>query len=485
MAFDLVVAAAIAVLLLSLYLYKLNKAMTSIPEDVHAWRPRAWTDEEIRETYERVCKEPIDFAKHLPPKLERRYIVVGGSGLVGGDIVLHLLARGQPPSSIRIVDFSKPSRSDMLDGPATKADYVKTDITDPTSVEAAFSKPWPSDVANLPLTVFHTAAVIRPGERSMLFWDRTRRVNVDGTQNVLAGARAAGADILVATSSASLSLRPVRFLIPPWRAHPDGWLQVCDERDFDRPQRPHGDYFANYAYSKAIAERTVCGANAPGFRTGVIRPGMGIYGLPTDVICGPALREQKVVTFMAHVVQNFVSGWNVSLAHLLFEAALAGPAVPGCAGRPLVVTDAGPPPQWNDFFRAAGLLAATPLDVTVVSPLLMYLLAHVVEGWAILLARVPFLTRLGLSEPQGPIQSLQPAIWTPGAFVMVDDGAARRSVEEGGLGYKGVCTTLEGMCEQIRDWNRSQGGENVNGSVHKVDKKSILEADLVEAHIVA
>ncbi|KUI63091.1 Short-chain dehydrogenase/reductase family 42E member 1 [Cytospora mali] len=443
MVFNPVVAAAIAVLLLSLYLYKLNKAMTSTPEDVHAWRPRAWTDEEIRETYERVCNEPIDFAKHLPPKLERRYIVVGGSGLVGGDIVLHLLARGQPPSSIRIVDFSKPSRSDMLNGPATKVDYVKTDITDPTSVEAAFSKPWPSDVANLPLTVFHTAAIIRPGERSMLFWDRTRRVNVDGTEN------------------------------------------VCDERDFDRPLRPHGDYFANYAYSKAIAERTVCGANAPGFRTGVIRPGMGIYGLPTDVICGPALREQKVVTFIAHVVQNFVSGWNVSLAHLLFEAALAGPAVPGCAGRPLVVTDAGPPPQWNDFFRAAGLVAATPLDVTVVSPLVMYLLAHVVEGWAILLARVPFLTRLGLSEPQGPIQSLQPAIWTPGAFVMVDDGAARRSVEEGGLGYKGVCTTLEGMCEQIRDWNRSQGDEGVNGSAHKVDKKSILEADLVEAHIVA
>lgn len=80
MAFNALVAAAIAVLLLCLYLYKLNMAMTSIPEEAHAVRPHPWTDEEIRETYERVCKEPIDFTKRLPPKLERRYIIVGGSG---------------------------------------------------------------------------------------------------------------------------------------------------------------------------------------------------------------------------------------------------------------------------------------------------------------------------------------------------------------------------------------------------------------------
>ncbi|ROW11565.1 hypothetical protein VMCG_01473 [Cytospora schulzeri] len=469
MASTILVAAAIAVVLLFLYLYKLNKAMSSVPEEAHALRPHPWTDEEIRET-----------------------LVLG---LVGGDIVLQLLARGQPPSSIRIVDFCKPSRSDMLEGPAAKADYVKTDITDAASVEAAFTKPWPSDVAGLPLTVFHTAAIIRPGERSMLFWKRTSRVNIDGTENVMAAAKAAGADILVATSSASVSLRPVRCLIPPWKAHPHGWLQVCDERDFDRPLRPHAGYFANYAYSKAIAERKVCGANGPGFRTGTIRPGNGIYGLPTDVICGSMLREQKATSFSAHAIQNFVSGWNVSMAHLLFEAALApatGPDAvppPRCAGRPMVVTDAGPPPSWNDFFRAAKAVAVTPVEVTLISPLMLYLFAHVVEGWAILLARMPFLTRLGLSEPKGPAQHLQPAIWTPASFVMVVDEAARRSVEEGGLGYEPACTSLEGFCEQVRDWNRSQGKEVVeNGGgrdADKVEKRSLLKGDLVEKHLVA
>ena len=32
------------------------------------------------ETFERIEKKPIDFTPHLPPKLERRYIVVGASG---------------------------------------------------------------------------------------------------------------------------------------------------------------------------------------------------------------------------------------------------------------------------------------------------------------------------------------------------------------------------------------------------------------------
>lgn len=529
MAFNAIMAAAIAVLLLSLYLFKLNKAMTSIPDEAHALRPHPWTEAEIRQTYERVCKEPIDFTKRLPPKLERKYIIVGGSGqsrvcprhgrrkrlcrwfsenqsltrfilgLVGGDIVLQLLARGQPPSSIRIVDFSKPSRADLLEGPATKVDYVKTDITDSSSVEAAFTKPWPSEAADLALTVFHTAAIIRPGERSMLFWKRTSRVNIDGTENVLAAAKAAGADIFVATSSASVSLRPVGFFIPPWQRYPNGWHQICDERDFDRPLRPHAEYFANYAYSKAIAERKVCGANSPAFRTGTIRPGNGIYGLPTDVICGSMLREQKAVSFSGPVIQNFVSGWNVSLAHLLFEAALAndagGPAdtLPKCAGRPMVVTDAGPPPSWNDFFRAAKAVAATPLEVTLVSPLALYLFAHAVEFWAVLLARVPALTtRLGLREPRGPAQHLQPAIWTPSAFVMVVDEAARRGVAEGGIGYEPGCTSLEGFCEQLREWNRSQGpGEGVvvgaaGAGADKVGRKrSLLEADLVEKHLVA
>lgn len=487
------VAATVAtavVALLSLYLYRLNRAMENIPEEAWAWRGRPWTESEIRETYERMSSQPIDFAKVLPPKLDRRYVVCGGSGLVGGDIVLNLLSRGQSPSSIRILDFSKPSRSDMTRGEAATVDYVQTDVTNPASVEAAFAKPWPGDVARLPLTVFHTVATIRPGERSLLLWERTSRVNIDGTQNVLEAAREAGADIFVATSSASVSLRPARFLIPPWRSQPHGNFQICDERDFDKPLKPHGEFFSNYAYSKAIAERKVCSANGPGFRTGCIRPGNGIYGQPTDVICGSMLKQQKVASFTPHIIQKQVSGWNVSLAHLAFEAALVpkpgregaedSAPMPRCAGRPYVVTDTGQAIQWYDFFRAAKQLAVTPMEVTKLAPLPLYLIAHLVEGWSLLLARAPFLTRLGLREPRGPARDLQPSIFTPAAFIMVVDEEARKTVEDGGIGYKGLCTTLEGVCDQIWRWNQEQ--ESVANSV---TRKSILEADIVETHVAA
>lgn len=476
-------AAAAVIALLFVYLYRVNRAMKNVPEEAQTWRGRPWTEQEIKETYERMSSQPIDFAKALPPKLDRRYIVCGGSGLVGGNIVLNLLSRGQSPSSVRILDFSKPSRSDMTHGQVAAVDYVKTDVTDPASVEAAFAKPWPSDVARLPLTVFHTVAAIRPGERSLLLWERTSRVNIDGTKNVLAAAKAAGADIFVATSSASVSLRPARFLIPPWRSQPHGYYQVCDERDFDKPLRPHGEFFSNYAYSKAVAEREVCAALEPGFRTGCIRPGNGIYGQPTDVICGSMLRQQKVASFTPHIIQMQVSGWNVSLAHLAFEAALAAgerAPLPKCAGRPYVVTDTGRAIQWTDFFRAARQLAVTPMEVTTLAPLPLYLIAHLVEGWSLLLARAPFLTRLGLREPKGPARDLQPSIFTPAAFIMVVDEQARKTVEDGGLGYKGLCTTLEGVCDQIWRWNQEHESE-----AGDVARKSILEADIVETHVAA
>lgn len=66
--------------LLFLYLYRVNRGLSTPPPEALALSPKRWTDEEIRETYERVCKEPVDYRTWLPPKLERRYIIVGGSG---------------------------------------------------------------------------------------------------------------------------------------------------------------------------------------------------------------------------------------------------------------------------------------------------------------------------------------------------------------------------------------------------------------------
>lgn len=94
---------------------------------------------------------------------------------------MHLLVRGESPSAIRIVDFTPPSRPELV-----QVDFVKTDISDASAVKAAFTRPWPSsEVTKLPLTVFHTAAAIRPGERSLLVWDRTAAVNINVSVTLL------------------------------------------------------------------------------------------------------------------------------------------------------------------------------------------------------------------------------------------------------------------------------------------------------------
>lgn len=255
---------SIAVLL---WLYRINQAMKVVPKQAAQLAPRRWTTKEIQETYERMKKNPSDFGKHLPPSLDRRYIVFGGAGkshtdtsdpfsslrvslttillgMVGGDIVLQLLQRGQSPESIRIVDFQPVSRPDVKEQ-SRGVSFVKADMTSPSSVEAAFSTPWPESVAKKPLTVFHTAAMIDPSARSERLYGHIRRVNVDGTANVLGAAKAAGADIFVATSSASISFIPADLWIWPWQSMPEKWFHKSTEADFDAPLRPHDQFFSN------------------------------------------------------------------------------------------------------------------------------------------------------------------------------------------------------------------------------------------------
>lgn len=282
-----------------LYLINLNRLLSITPYEVKKLAGDRWTDDRVKKTYERLRQNQIttaSYASQLPPQLNRRYIVTGGSGLVGGYIVLQLLERGQPPSTIRIVDFQQPHRRDQLDHPLFgQVDFQKTDISSAESTDAAFSKPWDPSVEKLPLTVFHTAAVIIPSARSQLVNGFCEAVNVGGTENVLAAARRAGADIFVSTSSASISIRPVELWVAPWRSWntcPRGYCQVLEESDFFRPLRRHEEFFGNYPASKAQAERIVCGANCRELRTGCIRPANGVYGHPTDNTVGGPLNSQ-------------------------------------------------------------------------------------------------------------------------------------------------------------------------------------------------
>ncbi|KAI1409045.1 NAD(P)-binding protein [Hypoxylon sp. FL1857] len=454
--------------------WKLNSALKQTPPEVLAVSPHRWTEQEIRDTYERVKANPIDWRKHLPPKLDRRYIITGGSGGVGGTIVLQLLARGQPPESIRIVDFRKPERSDMATGPAALVDFAQADITSPSATAAAFNKPWPASVANLPLTIFHTAAIIVTSERSMRTYERVKRVNIDGVRNVLSASQQAGASVFVSTSSASVAYKPVQYWGNPFRRWPKNYWQAIDDADFERPLRPHAQFFGNYAHAKAVAERLISEANAPGFRTGIVRPANGIYGSSNgDQVVGLCLRAGTFPSWMRNVIQNFVAAGHVSLAHLLFEAALlgdGGKAMPKCAGRPFTVTDGGPPPMFDDFYKLLKVTVETPpIKVVYLQPGVMLALAHVVE-WFDLASRLPVLGWI-VPRPKGDLAILQPAVFSAGTHYLASDAAAQRSVDEGGIGYKPVHNTMEGICQQVLDWNvehqgsRQQDGQNSRETV--------------------
>lgn len=184
----------------------------------------------------------------------------------------------------------------MRDGPASEVGFVKTDITSSASVKAAFSLPWPSSVAHLPLTVFHTAAVILASEGSKFQYGFPEAVNVRGTKNVFEAAREAGADIFSSTSSGSISIRPVVPWVAPWAKSAKNFWQILDEKDFSKPLRARDGFFGNYPFSKAVAERFVCSQNTETFRTGCIRPANGVYGNPTDNTLGDPLSRAIMPT---------------------------------------------------------------------------------------------------------------------------------------------------------------------------------------------
>ena len=291
--------ALVILILLAFYLRHVNNGMKTVPHEALKLSPHRWTDEEIRRTYKQISEKPLDWTPHLPPRLERRYVVVGGSGLVGGFLVLHLLARGTPPENIRIIDFRTSPRRDLHQGKAAKVEFVHADITSIPSITAAFSQPWPASVSSLPLTVFHTAAAIRPGERAKVFLSRVSVVNIDGTRNVLDAAKKAGADIFIATSSASIAIRPINFWIPPWRAAPNGIMQIYPNPEQDETIRPHGAYFSNYAWSKARAEQLVMQANdGDDFKTGCIRPACAVYGTNYDIVFGTHMAQGHFQTYV-------------------------------------------------------------------------------------------------------------------------------------------------------------------------------------------
>ncbi len=192
--------------------------------------------------------------------------------------------------------------------------------------------------------------------------------------------------------------------------------------------------------------------------------------------------SNRLMTFFSrwvpHIVQSFVHGANVAIAHLHHEAALALPLSQSskCAGRPFVVTDPNRPIVYGDLYLSIKTLSVHPFRTVQIPPVLMLLLSHIVEMYSELPYKYPLLKKI-LPEPVGDIRHLKPGLFSITTHLIASDTEARKSVSEGGIGYSGVLTTIEGMTREVLEWNEEHAG-NVN--TKKVYTTSVSLADQIK-----
>jgi 2-alkyl-3-oxoalkanoate reductase len=249
--------------------------------------------------------------------------VTGASGFIGGKIAERLLAEGR---RVRVL-----SRRPLPELEAKGAEVILGDLDDRHALERG---------CRSSETVFHVAGRVGVwGPRSEFF-----RVNVGGTQKLLAACREAGVHRFVYTSSPSVVFT-------------GGDLRNVDE---SAPLCLHAP--CAYPTSKAAAELEVLQAHGPGLATIALRPhlvwGPGDKNVVPRVITLARAGKLKIVGSGTNKV-DITHIANVVDAHLLAEGALlssvAGVADPGERGKtPGSTTPAALPAGGKAFFITNG-----------------------------------------------------------------------------------------------------------------------------------
>ena len=413
-------------------------------------------------------------------------------GFLGGWIATKLLKRGEDFHRIRLIDLNPPTSQQPIvqDCLSKGAQFFKVDITDSVALQAAFAAPWPDESSSsassekVPgITVFHTAAIIRFYERHISFLDRSSRINVQGTKNVVSAAQFIGATVLIYTSSGSVGLKTTRLLLWPWENEPEMFLQVLNDDDGEkRAPRRHEDFFSNYAVSKMEGETfvrakdkeiTISGTGTTSLlRTGCLRPGNGIYGPGGDQLFGAYLMRQSNLSWVSTVVQSLTYVENCAVAHLLYEQRLIelltpGSKYPDIGGQSFCIADPGPTRTYGDAYTALETLSGGECLFPSMSPTAMLLLAHVVEFYYRIQQSLSA-TRWNWLLPKvtGDLINLQPALFNLiCVHLILDDSRARLSPEKGGLGYVGAWTTMEGVLKTVQEHKNGNGRSKVKADL--------------------
>ncbi|MEB3329456.1 MAG: NAD-dependent epimerase/dehydratase family protein [Candidatus Sericytochromatia bacterium] len=328
-----------------------------------------------------------------------RALVTGAGGFIGGGIAEALVREGHRVTAFQRGDY--PALSTL--GVAV----VRGDVADADAIARAAVG---HDV------VFHVAALAGAWGEPSAF----RRVNVQGTEAVIAACRRAGVPRLVYTSSPSV---------------------VFDGRDMagvdeSVPYPDHHD--APYPATKAEAERAVLAANGAALATVALRPHL-VWG-PRDPHFLPRLVARRRSGRLRRIGdgRNLVDGTyidNAVAAHLLAAERLAPGA--GCAGKAYFIANGEPMPAW-ELVDALLEAAGEPAVVGAVPAWLAYGAGAVLEGLHGLLPLPgePPMTRWVARE-------LATTHW-------FDLGAARRE-----LGYAPAVSTHEGLA-RLRAWVSAQ-----------------------------
>ncbi|WP_399140901.1 NAD-dependent epimerase/dehydratase family protein [Streptomyces sp. NBUA17] len=214
-----------------------------------------------------------------------RVFVTGGSGFIGQVLVRRLLGAGH---SAGVLVRSEASAAKIK---ALGAEPVRGELTDPLT--------WRDELTGRDV-VFHLAA------ETDVTADRARHelVTVRGTRAAVEAARHAGVPRFVHCGSEAALLAGAPLV----------------DIDETAPLRPDSE--AAYSATKAVAEKIVLDANAPGFATVSIRPrfvwGPGSFlveGLAAAAKAGQFAwidggRHTTDVTFVENAVEGLVLGWQ-------------------------------------------------------------------------------------------------------------------------------------------------------------------------------
>ncbi|MBV5306156.1 MAG: NAD-dependent epimerase/dehydratase family protein [Desulfobulbaceae bacterium] len=207
-------------------------------------------------------------------------------------------------------------------------------------------------------TVFHVAALAGIWGR----WQEYSAINVLGTENVLAGCRAAGVSRLIYTSTPSV---------------------VFNQHSIrnGNEELPYADHFlCHYARSKVMAEQLVLAASKDHLRTCAIRPHL-VWGpgdphlIPRLIERGRAGQLRQVGAGDNLVDISYVD--NVAHAHLLAADNLAGPGT--ASGRAYFVSQGKPVNLWQWIGELFSRLDIAPVRGKISYPM-AYGIGALLEG---------------------------------------------------------------------------------------------------------